>query len=184
MNRIPDEEQWALGRDAIEREKSAARAWLARRDGPVAPIAHARKLRFWVWRRIRWITATCTVLVLAAVLLVRWEGASRPPKGVGPASAFLMVLKSALEADPALAIENVQFEPAGMTGFAWSIQQVLCRARLTDETFGALAPLIENAFLKARAEEEPRGRPVLMESFRSSRFSLHFSQVYKSIREG
>ena len=179
-----DEEPWALGRDAIEREKAAARAWLARRNGSVPLRTHARKPRFWVWRRIKWITATGTVLVLAAVLLLRWEGASRPPEDVRPASAFLMVLKGDLEADRALAIEDVQFESAGMTDFAWSIQQAVCRARLTDGTFGALAPLIEKAFLKARAEEEPRKRPVLMESFRLSRFSLHFSQVYKSIREG
>lgn len=179
-----DEEPWALGQEAIEREKAEARAWLARRNESVTPIIHARKSRFWAWQRIKWIMATGTVLVLAIALLVRWEGVSRPPKEVGPASAFLMVLKGAREADSALAIGDVQFEPAGMTGFAWSIQQVLCRARLTDGTFGALAPLIEKAFLKAQAEEEPRRQPVFMESYRSSRFSLQFMRVFKSIREG
>lgn len=184
MNRIQDEEQWALGRDAIEHEKAAARAWLARRDGPVAPIAHARKPRFWVWRRIRWITVTCTVLVLAAVLLVRWEGASRPPKGVGPTSVFLRAFEDARAEGPALEPEDIHFKPAGMTDFAWSIQQVLCRTHLADETSGALASLIENALLKTRAKEKPWREPVLREPIRPTRFSRFFSQVYKSIREG
>ena len=86
MNIPEDDERWAPGREAIEREKDAARTWLERRDWQ-AP-GSGRKIRRNSRRPVktsRWAAAGAGIEVLfLGVLLLR------PVFHSGPAGGYAL----------------------------------------------------------------------------------------------
>jgi hypothetical protein len=184
MNRILDDEKWALGRDAIECEKAAARIWLKKRAGIPAPIAGDRRPQIRGERRWRILAVACPLLLLMIFLTVKWRDLFPSSMKAGPVSAFLSVLEGVQAEGMAADTESILFERAGLTDFAWSIQRVYCRFYLESEKREALPTLVERAFSAVRAGNGARAKPALREPVQPSRFSELFSRVYKSTKEG
>jgi hypothetical protein len=183
MKSILDDDQWTSGREAIEREKSAAKTWLLKRGGVIAPAARIRGRRHALGQRRGWNVAVGSGLVLAALLAVIWSGWFSPAKRTGRVSALLTVLQSRLEdttGDP----EKDLLGRAGLTDFAWSVQQVYCRACLESGKREALPALIERTLSAVRAGNGAGARSALGELVPLGGFSGLFSRVYKLMMEG
>jgi len=184
MKRILDDEKWAPGRDAIEREKAAARIWLKKRAEIPAPIAVDRRPQNRGGRRWRILAAACSMLMLIIFLVLKWRDLFPSSMKAGTASAFLSVLEGVQANGTAADPESILFERAGSTDLAWSIQQVYCQAYQKSEKHEALPALIERAFYAVRAGNGAPAKPTTREPTQPTRFSEHFTQVHKFNKEG
>lgn len=185
MNLPFDDERWVLGRNAIEREKAAARTWLAGRDWDSAEIVRKVLPSRRTPRSTRLAAAAAGIAVLfLGVLLLRPVFRSRSSGLFGPAESILKafervqsesVLSSSL---PAILNEAVASE------IAWSIQRVLYAAALHDAVADGLPRLIESALKISRRDSESPRSETGRKGLRRSNLSDTLLRIFQSIKEG
>ena len=181
-----DDERWAPGREAIEREKDAARTWLVRRDwqAPGSGREIPRNSRKPA-KTARWAAVMAGAAILfSAMLLLRPVFHSR----ASFASGFMDSVETVFER---IGIEGDTLSPRpGLPSevftseAAWSIQRVFCAAALEDAFEGGLPRLIEKALEMARREVEARAEETDRTDPRRSDLSKIFMRFYQSIKEG
>ena len=186
MNFPVDDERWTLGRDAIEREKGAARTWLAGRDWNAAGIVRkppqpSRRPK----RTARLAAAAAGAAILfLGFLLLRPVFHPRSSGVLGPAESILKVFERVqTESAPSSSLPAILNEAAD-SEVAWSIQGVLCAAALHDAVADGLPRLIESALKKSRRDSESPTAETGRKGLRRSNLSDTFLRIFQSIKEG
>ena len=186
MNHPIEDERWAPGREAIEREKDAARTWLARRDWQ-AP-GSGRKIRRNSRRPVktsRWAAAGAGIVVLfLGVLLLRPVFHSGSAGGYGTSDSFRKVFEM-VHSEGSASLTTASFlNEAAASETVWSIQRVYCAIAIEDAIKGGLPRLIESALENLRKGDDVRPKSPDRAEPRRSRLSEMFLRSYQSIKEG
>jgi len=185
MNNPIDDERWASGRAAIEREKDAARTWLAGRDWSSAGIALKSPRLRRPARSARWIAAAAGMGILfLAVVLLRPVFQSRSANVFEPTESIRKVFENVQSEGPASLPVGALLNEAAASETAWSIQRVFCAITLEDAIVGGLPRLIESALEKLRKNDEVRPESPDRAEPRRSNLSEMFLRFYQSIKEG
>ncbi len=187
MNFPIDDEQWTLGRSAIEREKDAARSWLAGRDWSSDGIVRKSpqpSRRPTKTTRLAVAAATGVAILFLGFLLLRPVFHSRSTGVFGPSESFRKVFENVQSEGPASLPVVALLSEAAASETAWSIQRVFCAITLEDSTEGGIPRLIESALEKLRKIDEVRPESPGRKEPRRSRLSEMFLRFYQSIKEG
>ena len=186
MNIPEDDERWAPGREAIEREKDAARTWLARRDwqAPGSGRKIPRNSRRPV-KTSRWAAAGAGIVVLfLGVLLLRPVFHSGPAGGYGTSESFRKIFEMVHSESTASLTTAAFLNEAAASETVWSIQRVYCAIAIEDAIKGGLPRLIESVLENLRKSDEVRPESPDRAEPRRSRLSEMFLRSYQSIKEG
>jgi hypothetical protein len=185
MNPANDDERWASGREAIEREKKAARTWLAGRDWSAAGIGRKTPPLRRPARPARWAAAGAGIVVLfLGVLLLRPVFHSGSAGGYGTSELFRKVFEMVHSEGSASLTTAAFLNEAAASETAWSIQRVFCAIAIEDALKGGLPRLIESALENLRKSDEVRPKSPDRAEPRQSRLSEMFLRFYQSIKEG
>jgi hypothetical protein len=185
MNLPCDEKRWTLGLDVIEREKAAARIWLAGRDwdsgGTVRKSPPFRR----TGRSVRIVAAAAGIAVLfLGVLLLRPVFRPRSSAFLGPADSIRKVFELVQAESPdSLSVAAILNEAASSEA-AWSIQRVLCAALLQDAGADGLRRLIERALEMTRGNRESPAEETGRTEPRRSNLSETILRFYRFYKEG
>ena len=186
MNIPEDDERWAPGREAIEREKDAARTWLARRDwqAPGSGRKIPRNSRRPV-KTSRWAAAGAGIVVLfLGVLLLRPVFHSGPAGGYGTSESFRKIFEMVHSESTASLTTAAFLNEAAASETVWSIQRVYCAIAIEDAIKGGLPRLIGSVLENLRKSDEVRPESPDRAEPRRSRLSEMFLRSYQSIKEG
>jgi hypothetical protein len=175
MNHPIDDEHWAPGREAIEREKDAARNWLDRNTPPLRGPA----------RPARWAAAGAGIVVLfLGALLLRQVFHSGSAVFSGTAESIRKVIEMGQSEGSASPTTITFMSEAAASETAWSIQRVICAVALDDAIKEGLPRLIESALVNLRKGDEARPISPDRAEPRPSPLSEIFLRFYQSIKEG
>jgi hypothetical protein len=187
MNLPFDEERWAPDRGAIEREKNAARTWLAGRNrdaaelvGKTAPASRrpVKPIRFSA------VAATGIAVLFLGFLLLRPVFRSLSSVFPGTAESIRTVFERVQsESAPSASLPAILNEAAASEA-AWSIQRVLCDAALEDSLERGLPGLIQNGLEALRREDESQTNETIRRGPRRSNLSETLLRFFQSIKEG
>jgi hypothetical protein len=186
MNHPIDDERWAPDREVIEREKKAARTWLARRDWSAAGIGRKTPPLRRPARPARWAAAAATgiAVLFLGFLLLRPVFHSGSTGGYGTSESIRKVFENVQSEGPASLPVVALLSEAAASETAWSIQRVFCAITLEDATEGGIPRLIESALEKLGKIDEVRPESPGRKEPRRSHISEIFLRVYRSIKEG
>jgi hypothetical protein len=186
MNNLIDDESWAPGREAIEREKDAARIWLTRRDWKTLGSGREnRRNSRWPFKTARWAAALAgAAILLSAVLLLRPVFRSRVSFASGFADSLAMVFERVRTEGQPLSSRPGRLNDVSASEAAWSIQRVFCVVSLEDAFEDGLPQLIEKALGIWRRDGEAGTEKTARKDLRRSDMSEIFMRFYKSIKEG
>jgi hypothetical protein len=186
MNHPIDDERWAPDREAIEREKKAARTWLAGRDWSAAGIGRKTPPLRRPARPARWAAAAATgiAVLFLGFLLVRPVFRPRSSGFPGTAESIRTVFERARSENAPSASLPAILNEAAASEAAWSIQRVLCAAALEDALSSGLPGLIETALEISRTGGESPRNESGRNKPRPSSLSEMLLRVYQSIKEG
>lgn len=185
MNHSTDDERWASGRAAIEREKDAARAWLAGRDWSAAGMARKAPPLRRPARPARWVAAAAGMGILfLAVVLLRPVFHSRSADVLEPRESIRKVFARVQSESGSSSSLPAVLNGALASEAAWSIQRVLCAAALEDTLESGLPGLIQSALEVLRREGESPTNETIRKDPRRSHLSETLLRIFQSIKEG
>ncbi len=187
MNLPYDEEPWAAGRRAIGREKDAARAWLASREGGASRfVRKAAPATRRPPKPLRFAVAAAAVMAVISFgfLLLRPLFHERAIRTRAADDTIQAVFKQARSENGASVPVTYGLGDAAASQLAWSIQRVFCKAALEESLRNGLPGLIQAGLEALRpAGEASTGGPVRTGS-RISNLSEMLLRIFQSIKEG